>query len=229
MAVKVICAGFGRTGTLSLKVALEKLGFSKCHHMQEVLQSPSQIQHWSNVANGTPDWDAVFEGFAATADFPSCSFYLELAEHFPDAKVILTHRDADAWYKSVSETIYKMWRLIPGWLTVIPPLGKAYRAIDKLVWQGVFDGRCDDPEHAKAVFLAHNQAVVDNIAPQRLLVYQVQEGWGPLCEFLNVAMPDEPFPNLNDAAEMQKRIIGVRAVRLLPYLLLIVLILVLIF
>ena len=219
MTVKVIGAGFGRTGTLSLKIALEKLGFNKCHHMQEVFASPAQIKHWVNIAeeDGTPDWDAVFDGFQATSDFPSCTFYQELAEHFPEAKVVLTHRDADSWYRSVSETIYDMWQHMPSWLLLFPRFRRTYEAFDKIIWQKAFDGRTNEPEFAKAAFLAHNAAVQANIPAERLLVFQVKEGWGPLCRFLDVTIPDEPFPHVNDTAQMKRRVKGVKLLGWLPY------------
>jgi Sulfotransferase domain len=93
MALRVIGAGFGRTGTHSLKLALEQLGFAPCHHMYEVRAHPEQLAFWQAAARGElPDWDEVFAGFAAQVDWPGARFWRELAEHFPHAKVILSVR-----------------------------------------------------------------------------------------------------------------------------------------
>jgi len=217
MAIKVIGAGYGRTGTLSLKVALEQLGFDKSHHMMEVGKSLAQINHWSRIAaGGEPRWDEVFADFQSTTDFPACAYYESLAEHYPDAKVVLTVRDTDSWYRSVMQTIWLFKLALPGWLRwIAPPIRRLSAAVDQIVWDGVFDGRANDPEHAKAVFEAHNKAVVERIPADRLLVFEVKEGWQPLCDFLGVAVPDSEFPHVNDTAEMQQR---VRIMRILGWL-----------
>jgi hypothetical protein len=220
MTLEIIGAGFGRTGTLSLKTALEKLGFKKCHHMMEVATSADQINYWSCIAEqqDVPTWDQVFDGYKATTDFPACNFYAELANHYPEAKVILTIRDEDSWFRSVNETIYTGWQLVPNWLPrLVPRIGKLHNAISKLIWNGTFAGRAGEPEYAKAVFRAHNEAVQTTIAPNRLLVFQVSDGWQPLCEFLDVPIPEEPFPHTNDTAEMKRRIVAIKCLRALPY------------
>ncbi|MEO1029694.1 MAG: sulfotransferase family protein [Pseudomonadota bacterium] len=124
MALKVIGAGFGRTGTLSMKAALEQLGYVKTHHMLEVMPSKDQRKHWLAIAQGERvDWDEVFEGFEASVDFPSSTYYTELLEKYPEAKVILTVRDPDKWYVSASNTIYAIGKAIPGWARkVFPPI-----------------------------------------------------------------------------------------------------------
>jgi hypothetical protein len=205
MALKVIGAGFGRTGTLSLKIALEQLGYAKCHHMMEVFRSPEQGRLWKAIADGdTPDWNAVFAGFESSVDFPSSIFYRELAEKYPDAKVVLTVRSADSWYKSASETIFAIGKVTPSWLkTVAPHLGRIFAMHEKLLWARVFGKRTDDPAHAKAVFERHNAAVQAAMPADRLLVYEVKQGWGPLCAFLGKPIPETPFPNVNDTAEFQ--------------------------
>jgi hypothetical protein len=207
MALKVIGAGFGRTGTLSLKHALEQLGFAKCHHMYEVFASQEQGRMWKDIADGgKPDWDRIFDGFQSSVDFPTCIFYRELAEKYPDAKVVLTVRSAESWYRSASETIIPIRKLAPRWLkTLRPHVGRFFGMHEKLLWSGLFGGREDDPAHAKAVFEAHNAAVKATIPADRLLVYEVRQGWEPLCAFLGVPVPDTPFPNVNDAAEFKKR------------------------
>lgn len=107
MALEVIGAGLGRNATFSTKFALEEIGFGPCYHMVEVFRGARRtIPMWLDVVNGTPDWDAIFEGYRSTTDYPACTYWRELADHFPDAKVVLTVRDADSWFDSVSETIF---------------------------------------------------------------------------------------------------------------------------
>lgn len=220
MAIKVIGAGFGRTGTLSLKHALEQLGFDKSHHMLEVAKSRSQINYWSDIADKKPvDWHQVFEGYQSTTDFPACVYFEELAECYPDAKIVLSVRDEDSWYKSVEQTILPMSTAVPGWLMAIaPPLRRMYAAVDKIVWNDTFGGRADDGEHAKAVFRAHNQRVIDSFPEDRVLVFQAKEGWEPLCRFLDVEVPAGSYPHVNDTAEMLQRIRLLRRLKWLPAL-----------
>jgi hypothetical protein len=183
----VIGAGFGRTGTLSLKSALERLGFGPCHHMVELIENAEQISRWRRLADGeTPEWDAVFRGYRSTADWPSVRFWRETTDHFPQAKVILTVRDPRRWYESVAQTIHQ--------------------AEADLLWVGEFDGRFEDMDHAIEVFNEHNEAVRREISPDRLLVFEVAQGWEPLCAFLGVPVPDEPFPRTNDRQEFADRV-----------------------
>jgi hypothetical protein len=208
VGLKVIGAGFGRTGTLSLKLALEQLGYVKCHHMVEVFRSQGQGHMWKAIADGeTPDWNKVFDGFQSSVDFPSSIFYRELAEKYPHAKVVLTVRSSDSWYKSASETIFAIGKATPGWLrNVAPHLGRIFHMHDKLLWERTFDRKTDDPKYAKRVYERHNAAVKAAIPADRLLVYEVKDGWGPLCAFLGKPVPETPFPNVNDTAEFRKRI-----------------------
>ena len=207
MALKGIGAGYGRTGTLSLKAALQTLGFSKCHHMMEVFPSDFQLDSWHAIGTGgAPDWDAVFEGFEASVDFPSAAYWRELAAHYPDSKVILTTRSFESWYESALETIYPVSRDIPGWMTVIPKVRKIREMTYGTIWNRLFDDQFEDRDHVRAVFERHEAAVKAEIPAGRLLVFHPKEGWEPLCTFLGVPVPDEPFPNVNDRADFRKRV-----------------------
>jgi hypothetical protein len=230
MSLQVVGAGFGRTGTLSLKLALEQLGFSKCHHMREVMSNPDQIRAWHAIALGadanlvdapdTPDWDTVFDGYAACVDWPSCTYWEELHDRYPDSKVILTIRDPDRWYESALETIYPSSSEIPRWILWMSP--RARRAVELLfanVWDGTFDGRFEDRAHAIGVFNRHIERVKERVAHERLLVFQATDGWEPLCAFLGVPVPDEPYPHVNEAAEIKRVVRVLRALRWLPHLL----------
>ena len=217
MALKVIGAGFGRTGTLSLKQALETLGYRKTHHMEEVLLSARQVSYWHDVGAGKPvDWDAVFEGFEASVDFPSSAYYRELLAHFPEAKVVLTHREFESWYTSANATIYAVGHAMPRWLKwLVPQARKGFEMADACVWQRVFRGRFADKEHTRKVYQGHLEAVQAHVPADQLLVYQVKEGWEPLCTFLGVSVPAEEFPHVNDTAAFLRR---VRVLRLLGWL-----------
>lgn len=223
MALKVIGAGLGRTGTLSLKTALEELGFTKCYHMLEAFKRPAHITVWDAAANGAAvDWEALFEGFQASVDWPGCNFYAEHLRLYPDAKVILTVRDPEKWYASCLETIFFVRNAFPGWMALVIPRFRHIRSmVDSVAWVGMFRGRFAEKAYAIEVFNRHNEDVRRVVPADRLLVYEVKEGWGPLCEFLGVAPPaGKPFPHLNDAKEFRARIQRVAAVaRSIPYVL----------
>jgi hypothetical protein len=195
MGLSVIGAGYGRTGTLSLKHALEMLGYHKCHHMIEVINKPGEPEKWMHaIDNPDVDWDDLFAGFEACVDWPACHFYKALAEHYPRAKVVLTVRDPLDWYNSISATT----------LDVIRPRLRepGNRNLGtELVVKGAFDGNIDDAGHAVQRFERHTREVIDAIDPARLLVYDVRQGWGPLCAFLGKDVPAEPFPRVNSRDE----------------------------
>lgn len=204
MGLQVIGAGFGRTGTNSLKLALEQLGFGPCHHMFELGDHPEQLGFWQAAARGeTPDWDAVFAGYAAQVDWPGARYWRELAEHFPEAKVILSVRSEDAWFDSVQSTIYPFMRdrATHGSEDMRARGEMAYETIV----QQIFHGRMDDRDHATAVFRRHVEEVQSTIPPDRLLTYRVAEGWAPLCRFLGVALPATPFPRANTTEAFRAR------------------------
>ncbi|HLX58932.1 MAG TPA: sulfotransferase [Ktedonobacteraceae bacterium] len=191
--LKVIGAGFGRTGTFSLKNALEELGFGPCYHMTELFDRPGATEQWDAIAGGAPaDWNAVFEGYQAAVDWPACAFYEELMQVYPEAKVLLTIRDPEKWYQSVISTIYQVPRPDPA-------LSLHAHMVNAIIWQGTFDGKIEDKDYAIAVFLQHIEEVKRQVPAEKLLVYDVKEGWEPLCAFLGVEVPaGKAFPHLND-------------------------------
>ncbi len=200
MTLQVIGAGFGRTGTLSLKFALEKLGFNPCHHMMEVFGKPEHIALWQDAADGkTADWDAIFDGYEAAVDWPVCAFWKELMHVYPEAKFILSKRDADKWFASASNTIFKGMQNFDG----ENPHGKMVKT---LIVENTFDGDIGNAEHAKAIFEAHNAEVIETIPAERLLVFEAVDGWQPLCDFLGVAVPEEAYPSTNSTEAFQKRV-----------------------
>lgn len=208
MTIKVIGAGFGRTGTLSLKVALEELGFHKCYHMQEVFAHPAHAQVWHAASQGKAvDWDKLLQGYAATVDWPGCYFYKELLAKYPDAKVVLSVRDPEQWYASALGTIFNAGQGFPVNLIaqIVPPIRRFIAMIDSVIWQGTFHSNFADKAYAIAIFNQHIAEVKRVVPPQQLLVYEVKQGWAPLCDFLDVPVPaDKPFPRLNDSAQFQQ-------------------------
>jgi len=201
MPLKIIGAGFGRTGTLSMKTALNMLGVGPCHHMMEVFGKPEHIALWQDAADDKPvDWEAVFEGYNSAVDWPVCYFWRELAALYPDAKIILTLRDPDKWYDSAIATIFKGMMHMPAEMK--DPHGLMVR---KLILENTFGGDLSDRTHAISVFEKHNQTVIDSLPAERLLVFEASQGWGPLCEFLEVPIPDESYPNSNSTEDFQKR------------------------
>ncbi len=220
MSIQVIGAGLGRTGTLSLKAALEELGFAKCYHPLEVVASLDQARTWDAAAHGEPvDWDRLFAGFRATVDLPGCVFYRELLAKYPEAKVILTVRNPEHWYDSVQQTIHLLGNSFPKWtVLLLSPRQRVFQRMLDRLRDRMFRGRFEDRAFAIDVFNRHNEQVRRDVPADRLLVYEISQGWGPLCAFLGVPVPEgKPFPHLNDAAAFRAKINrdarGVRTVR----------------
>lgn len=202
MALKVIGAGFGRTGTVTMQAALEKLGFGPCYHMASVLNDPAMPARWEAAADGEAvDWNQIFDGYTATVDFPSCLFYRELAEAYPEAKVILTVRDPEAWFKSTQATIFDDDNRRKLKLIAEAKGNPGHTRMASKIVVGHFDGDIHNRERLIRAFEEHNAAVREAILSERLLVYEVSQGWEPLCAFLDVPVPDEPMPNENSSRQ----------------------------
>lgn len=203
MTLSVIGAGFGRTGTLSLKLALEQLGFGPCYHMVDVVANPPFAGYWEALADGkAADWEMIFAGYTASVDWPGAAYYSQLAAHYPDAKVILTLRDAGAWYASIHNTIFNALR------GAAKAGGEQGRMSQRLIAQRTFGGNLEDREHAIAVYERHNAEVKRMISADRLLVYDVAQGWGPLCGFLGAPVPATAFPKTNTVEDFKQRLRG---------------------
>ncbi len=199
MPLSVIGAGFGRTGTLSLKLALEQLGFGPCYHMMEVIPRPEAVALWEAVGDGEiRDWERIFDGFCATVDWPAATYYAELAEAYPEAKVILSQRDPEAWFASTQATIFEHG---------FDDLEDPFQRMANKVVSRLFDYRLHDREHCIAVYERHNAEVIARIPAGRLLVYEASQGWGPLCAFLGVAEPEGPMPKVNSTDEFRMRLL----------------------
>ncbi len=206
MALSIIGAGFGRTGTLSMKLALEQLGLGPCHHMEEVIKSPAQLVHWQNIAARRPvNWDEVYAGFNSTVDWPGAHVWRELAAHYPDAKVILTVRPEADWWNSFSKTINMV---IAGRGHIPDPHVRGCMEMGhEIVFQQCFGGATDQPSILSA-YRRRIEEVRAAIPPSRLLEFNVAQGWGPLCAFLGVPAPETPFPRTNSVEDFWKTVRG---------------------
>ncbi len=196
MALEVIAAGLGRNATFSMKFALERLGFGPCHHMSEVFaDGRRQVPLWIEASRGNPDWDAIFANFRSSSDYPSASYWRELADYYPDAKVVLTTRDPDSWFDSVNETIFS-----PRMMDSLK--GSPVEVMMNGVIFDHFDGDITDRAFMTDWYVKRNQQVVDTLPPERLLQFHPKMGWQPLCDFLGVEVPDVPFPRVNSRDEL---------------------------
>ncbi|MGO8996984.1 MAG: sulfotransferase family protein [Polyangiaceae bacterium] len=220
--MKVIGAGFGRTGTYSIKVALEELGFGPCYHMIDVVQNPSHAAIWRAAARGKKvDFRTFLGRYEATVDWPACSFYKELMEAYPDAKVLLSVRDPDKWLNSLLKiedglsVFYPLRRirLLAWFIGTMPTIGPSVTLMLDLIWERTFDRRLSDRAHAIDVYHRHIEEVKRYVPADRLLVYDAKEGWGPLCAFLGVPVPEGiPMPHLNDKEEIGTNLMIMRRV-----------------
>lgn len=204
--LKLINAGLGRTGTTSLKVALERLGYGPCYHMFDIVGSEERLGQWEEIVcdGRIPDWKAVFDGYTSAVDGLCVLYYRQLMEAFPEAKMILTVRDAERWYQSTYDTLYQF---VLKSEENPPPAGsrqsRMYHLMNTIVWSGLFDGRFSDKEYAIGVYRERNQQIIRDVGADRLLVYDVKQGWEPLCAYLGVDVPPEEFPHANDTASMR--------------------------
>ena len=203
MALRIIGAGFGRTGTLSLKLALEQLGYDACYHMAEVGKHPEHAALWLRAWRDEDVWDELFDGYSAAVDWPVAAFWRPLMARYPAAKVLLTLRDGESWFTSAANTIFRGMEELA---QAHDPTRRArIEMADEIIRKGTFNERLMDRQHAIAVYEANVAAVRRNVPPQRLIEYRVADGWEPLCEALGVAVPDAPFPNVNSTAEFHDR------------------------
>jgi len=205
MSLKVIGAGVGRTGTYSLKLAINQIGLGPCHHMEEVLHNmATQVPLWSAAASGAPEWSRIFSGYRSTVDWPTACFFRDLAKEYPEARFVLTVRDPERWADSFGATIYKLL----GSIDQAPQEKQAWlRMASEVIAMTGFPPGLDRDELAQA-FISHNRAVKEAIPADRLLEFEVKHGWQPLCDFLDVPVPDIDFPRTNHREEFWDRVNG---------------------
>lgn len=215
--MRLIGAGLPRTATLSQKIALEMLGLAPCYHMVTVLADLPLAEKWDAMLDGSSDWDSILGGFEATVDWPGSFFYQELMVAYPDAKVLLSVRDAEAWERSMTDTIYSILHgdsmthdLSSAWSRVDPAWNRYLTFINRL-WDksGLLPNTGAEPPPG---FMAegmerYNAEVISTVPADRLLVWRATDGWEPLCEFLELPVPDAPFPRVNDSKMFDGRIV----------------------
>jgi hypothetical protein len=198
MALKIVGSGLGRTGSFSLKLALEQLGLGPCHHMVEVFAHPETMPLWVAASRGQADWDTIFTDYPSAVDYPTAAYWREIADHYPDAKVIHTERDPDGWFDSTQATIFA-----PGSFadSPPPPFKEFFESFTKSL-----AGNIHDRAFMTDFFRRHSEEVKATISRERLLVLQVGEGWDRLCDFLGVPVPDTPYPRENTREQFQDRV-----------------------
>jgi hypothetical protein len=217
--MRVIGAGLPRTATTTQMFALEQLGEDPCYHMRDLLADlESGLPLWEGAAEGSPEWERIFGNARSTVDWPSARYYRELMAHYPDAKILLSVRDAEDWVRSMRETI---WGIFHGESLLhdlcdarsrLDPLWRRYLALMRqMTWDdevGALAGETSTDAGLAAVMERWNQTVKDTVPADRLLVWNPREGWDPLCDFLEVEVPAEPLPCLNDTTSFREGIIG---------------------
>lgn len=200
MSLKVIGSGFGRTGTMSMKEALDVLGLGPCHHMIEVMENPSQLAFWKAISAGEAvDWNEVFAGYSSQVDWPGAHVWQETAIAFPEAKVIHTERPEDAWWNSFNNTIGKFFAVLSE-LDLPPQVADIFGTMKGLIMEGNFSD-FTDRDSAIATYRLNNEKVRDTIPADRLLVFHVADGWEPLCRFLELPVPGTEFPHRHPKKE----------------------------
>jgi Sulfotransferase domain len=204
MTLRIVGAGLGRTGTSSLKHALERLTGGSCYHMVELFGRPQDTAVWQAAVDGEEvDWVSFFDGWDAVVDWPACTFWREIAAAHPDAVVLLSTRESsEKWWQSMSATI------LPNLASEVPPDDPAWVERRRMM-RGVVDRTLDPgwPAHDAVVggYERHNAAVRAEVDPARLCDWTPGDGWAPLCQALGVPEPDEPFPHTNTTADFNSR------------------------
>ncbi len=201
MALRVVGAGVGRTGTTSLQLALEELLGARCYHMMEVFPQPGHVEAWHQAVKGNlPEWDQLLAGYGAAVDWPVSGFWRELSVAYPDAVVVLSVRESpEVWWKSASQTILHVTERRP-------PRGmEAWFAMYLDFLRTRFTDRWQDPEAAMAAYARHNDVVRAEIPGERLVEWQPGDGWEPICIALGLPVRADPFPHLNSTAEFRAR------------------------
>ncbi|KAK3236878.1 hypothetical protein CYMTET_53010 [Cymbomonas tetramitiformis] len=222
--LQVIGAGAGRTGTTSLKLALEILYNAKCYHFDTITQGKNfhHCQMWNEQYNGVADhFDTLLEDNAAAVDWPASFFYEELMAKYPDAKVVLTVREPEKWYESMINTLYAFKKEVgPLWIAKGGPLSQVVGMATTIIWDGFFGGKVEDRQFAIDLYKKQNLKVRQTVPPHKLLVFEVKDGWEPLCKFLGEPIPSVPFPNSNDTEAFRKEIATMKKIaKFLPFVL----------
>lgn len=213
-SMHVIGAGLPRTGTLTQKLALEQLGLGPCYHWVNIIADLDQVELWHRALDGEPLWETIFDGHQSAVDWPGGFFYRELAEAYPQAKVLLSVRDAEPWERSYRETIWDMCfgdslisHLSAARREIDPRWRRYLLLVDRMLWgerSPFAHGRA--PAQLMQQMVDYNEGVKQSIPSERLLVWEVSDGWEPLCDFLQVPLPEGPLPHENDRETFRGRV-----------------------
>lgn len=219
MSIKIIGAGFPRTGTTTLKKALETLGYKDTYHFKDLIANPKKLKHWKELEESSnTNFEQLFDGFQATVDFPGYPYYKILMDKYPDAKVILTKRDVDKWYESTLKTVWKagpqtvlakivlLSKMI--FNTSLREIFLCIKFMRKTYLKKQFNNNFASEANAKAMFFKHIEDVKKHVPENKLLIYEVSDGWQPLCDFLDKPIPDEAFPHLNKKENFHEMVKG---------------------
>jgi Sulfotransferase domain len=217
--MKVIGAGLPRTATTTQAIAFEMLGFGPCYHMRNLIMDfEAGLTLWEAAARGEPDWEAILDDAKSCCDWPTARCYKELSEYYPEAKVVLSVRDPEGWIRSMRDTIWAIYfgdsvthRVCQARAVVDPLWRRFMQLMTTMTWSadtlGPPESTFDDQALA-ASMQRWNERVKSEVPADRLLVWEPRDGWGPLCDFLEVGAPAEPLPNVNDMAAFKEGIIG---------------------
>jgi hypothetical protein len=223
--MKLIGAGFGRSGTMSIKAALDQLGVGPCYHMKIALPRFYHLRFFMRAwREKKVNWKRFFRRYNSVVDWPTCSFYKEMMDEYPDAKILLNVRDPEKWYDSMYQTIWAIQPAFPFWF---PPVVRKIH--DEIIWKGNLEGAFEDREKTVAVYKEWIEEVKRAVPAEKLLVYEVKEGWKPLCDFLGVPVPDRPFPHINERKSFLRLIRLLKVLNWLVPALAIIIILMIIF
>ena len=205
--MKLIGAGFGRSGTMSIKSALEQLGCGPCYHMKITLKRYHHMRFFMQAWAGRKvNWKKFFRRYNSVVDWPACAFYRELMNEFPDAKVLLNVREPESWYESMKETIFAIQPAFPWWF---PRIVRTMH--DEIIWSGSLKGVFENREKTLEVYRQYIEDVKSTVPADRLLVYNVNEGWKPLCDYLGIPVPEgKSYPYINERKSFKQLILLLR-------------------
>jgi hypothetical protein len=216
MPLKIIGTGLGRTGTHTLKTALNHLGFGDCYHMVELFQKPEGLHYFEKAERGEAvDWNRLFHNYNSAVDYPVARYFRQISDYYPEAKIIHTYRDPQVWFESAGKTIFIAGRLsmkrflkFAAHYTVSSEVRKRLPVLlyNRRLMKLEFGNDISDKKKVIKKFEQHTENVIKKISSERLLLYNVSEGWEPLCKFLGVPVPAEKYPHTNTREEFYQKV-----------------------
>ncbi|MBT7754166.1 MAG: sulfotransferase family protein [Gammaproteobacteria bacterium] len=203
MSLKIIGASFGRTASLSLKKALEILGYTNCYHMSEVVTKPEHSELWLRAWKREFIWDDIFDGYQAAVDWPVAAFWPQLMEAYPEAKIILSTREPEAWYESAKNTIFKS--MDEGINSKNQAIRKRILMAKEIIVDGTFNGKLNDKKHCIKIYNENIARCKKEVDSDRLITFNPKDGWDSLCKQLACPIPNVDYPFINTTKEFEAR------------------------